>query len=403
MHDEISGVFRQESARIVAALVRYSGNLELAEDALQDAFVVATEVWARDGVPANPGGWIMTTARRRLLDRVRRDTVLDDKVALVARLQELPGDPADTEDDRLGLIFMCAHPALALDARVALTLRVVAGVSTAEIAAAFLVPEATMAQRISRAKRKVVVAHIPFRQPEPEEFAGRLTAVLAVAYLLYNRGFDDSAELGGDGRRLGVEAARLVRLLDTLVPNDPEIIGLTALMLLHDARRAARIRDGERVLLDEQARAYWDPDKLAQGLTLVARAPRLGAVGQYWLQAAIVAEHMTPPSADRRDWSRICMLYDRLVTQSRGSVVVQLNRAIAVSMRDGPAAGLALLEPLGDRLASYVYFHAARADCLARLGDPEAADTYRRAINLAERPGQRRSLQRALDKLEVSG
>ena len=403
MRDRIGDVFRQESARIVAALVRYSGDLELAEDALQDAFVVATEVWARDGVPANPGGWIMTTARRRLLDRVRRDTVLDDKVALVARLQELPGDPADTEDDRLGLIFMCAHPALALDARVALTLRVVAGVSTAEIAAAFLVPEATMAQRISRAKRKVVVARIPFRQPEPEEFAGRLTAVLSVIYLLYNRGFDDSAEPGRDGRRLGDEAVRLAGLLNTLVPNDPEIVGLTALMLLHDARRAARVRDGERVLLDDQERAAWDRDKLAEGLARVARAPRLGTVGQYWLQAAIVAEHMAPPSLDQRDWSRICVLYDRLVAQTRGSVVVQLNRAIAVSMRDGPAAGLALLEPLGDRLAEYVYFHTARADCLARLRDPEAADTYRRAINLAERPGQRRSLQRALDKLEVSG
>ena len=403
MHDAISDAFRRESAAIVAALVRSCGNLELAEDALQDAFVIATERWPLDGLPANPGGWIMTTARRRLLDRVRRDGVHNDKLSLIARSQEVPGDPAETEDDRLRLIFLCAHPALDLDARVALTLRVVAGLSTAEIAAAFMVPETTMAQRISRAKHKVVVARIPFRSPDPDEFAARLSAVLAVVYLLYNQSFDDSTEQRGDARHIGDEAFRLIHLLDALVPNDPEIIGLTALMLLHDARRPARVRNGERVLLNDQTRENWDDDKLTRGLALVARAPRLGAVGQYWLQSAIVAEHMSPLSLEQRNWTRICILYDQLVTQTRGSVVVQLNRAIAVSMRDGPAAGLNILEPLGERLENYSYFHAARADCLARLNDPTAANAYQRAIDLAQRPGQRRSLQRALDKFQVSG
>ena len=400
--EPIGDVFRRESGRIVASLIRFCGDFDLAEDAMQDAFLVASDAWARDGVPDNPGAWLVTTAKRRLIDRLRRDTRRDDKEALVARVQKMPVDPADREDDLLRLVFTCCHPALALDARVALTLRTVCGLTTAGIAAAFLVPEATMGQRLSRAKHKIRVTALPYRIPEPDELAGRIGAVLSVVYLVFNAGYNAASAAPAEARALCAEAIGLARLLDVLIPNKPEVMGLLALMLLHDARRAARTDStGRVVLLDDQDRAAWDRAKVAEGLRLVERAPRLGPVGQYWLQAAIAAEHVAPSTAGARDWQRICSLYDRLVDQTGGSPVVRLNRAVAVSMVDGPDVALAQLDPLRERLDGYVFFHSVEADLLVKTGRPgRAAAAYRRAIALAAGDAQRAALSEALENLD---
>lgn len=399
--DHIAEIFRRDGGQILASLIRASGSFELAEDAMQDAFIIAADTWRRDGVPPNPAGWITTTAKHRLIDHVRRDARRGVKEALVAAVEQIADDPADGEDDRLRMIFCCCHPALSLDARVALTLQTVCGMTAAQIASAFVVPEATMAQRLVRAKRKIQSAGIRYEVPTADELDIRLGAVLASVYLVFNHGYNAMTDRRGIGSDLCAEAIRLGQIMSLSMPREPEVAGLLALMLLNDARRAARLDgDGNIVLFEDQDRSSWDRDKLTEGLALVERAPHLGSVGQYWLQAAITAEHVGPPSSDARDWQRICRLYDLLVGQTRGSDVVRLNRAIALSMTEGPDEALATIEPLRDRLGRYAYFHAAEADFLARLGDAaRASAAYRTAMDLADSEAQRRSLGKALAKL----
>jgi RNA polymerase sigma-70 factor (ECF subfamily) len=396
--------FRRESGRVLASLIRRGASFDLAEDAVQEAFTVAVEVWARDGIPARPGAWITTTAKRRLIDRLRREARRQELEKVLSAVPTHPLDPAEQEDDRLQLIFTCCHPALSAETRVALTLHSVCGLATPQIAAAFLVSDVTLAQRLVRAKRKIAVAGIPFSVPQGEELGPRLGAVLATVYLVFNAGYDAVADSGrtqaGETELCG-EAIRLARLLQFEMPKEPEVAGLLALMLLHDARRAARTDDdGDLILLDDQDRTRWNREQIAEGLRLVRRAAHLGPVGQYWIQAAIAAEHVAPPETGDRDWHRICALYNQYVDYSRGSPVVELNRAIAVSMAHDAATGLALLEPLHDRLATYPYFHAALADLRSRTGDRDgAAAAYRTAIRLASNDASRRSLTRALERL----
>lgn len=398
--DAVAQTFRIEARRVVAWLIRTGAGFDAAEDAVQEAFAIAAVAWERDGVPDKPGAWIATTARRQLIDRFRREIRRDEKERFLVELQAASIDPAERDDDRLRLIFACCHPALRQEDRVALTLHSVCGITTTEIAAAFVLTPTTLAQRLVRAKRKIAVTGIPFAVPVGDELGPRVDAVLAVVYLVFNAGYQ--AVVGDDPRPdLCGEAIRLARLLRLEIPNDAETVALLALMLLHDARRGARLDErADRVLFDEQNREAWDHVKLAEGLRLMERAPTLGPVGQYWLQAAIAAEHVSAPGATERDWPRIAMLYERLATHTGGSSVVELNRAIAVSMADGPHAGFALLEPLRNRLAEYPYFHAAEADFLARAGDTDGARAaYHRAIELAGSAIERRSLTAALGRL----
>ncbi|MFF5015124.1 RNA polymerase sigma factor [Streptomyces sp. NPDC001165] len=384
----IEAVFRAEYGRAVAVLVRFLGDIDLAEEAVQDAFATAVRKWPETGVPPSPAGWIITTARNRAVDRLRRESFRDARHAEAVRLYapDAPPEEGPVRDDRLRLIFTCCHPALALQSRVALTLRLLGGLSTAQIARAFLVPEPTLAQRLVRAKAKIRDAGIPYRVPRDADLPDRLDGVLAVVYLIFNEGYTgDSA--------LCAEAVRLGRLLAELMPDEPEVTGLLALMLLIEARRPARQdADGALVPLPEQDRARWDRGLIAEGQDLVRRCLRRDRPGPYQIQAAINAVHSDAPIAAATDWGQILRLYDQL-TAVAPSPVVALNRAVAVAEVEGPAEALALVDSLD--LTGYHVLHAVRADLLRRLDRPaEAAAEYAKAVELAASEAERAHLER---------
>jgi RNA polymerase sigma-70 factor (ECF subfamily) len=385
VNEAVAAAFRDEWGQVVATVIGLTGDWDLAEECAQDAFVTAVDRWARDGVPRKPGAWLTTTARNRALDRLRRDKVGAEKLRALAALPAGDEPPPEIADDRLRLIFTCAHPALAFDARVALTLRTLAGLTTAEIARAFVVPEATMAQRLVRAKRKIRNAGIPYRVPPAELLPARVNSVLGVLYLLFNEGYAASEGTNLVRRNLSAEAIRLARVLVSLLPGEPEAEGLLALMLLHDARRAARVSPaGALVTLDDQDRSLWSAEEIESGLSLLDTALRRGAPGPYQVQAAIAACHASAPTAAETDWARIASLYGELSTFVP-SPVVALNRAVAVAMADGPAVGLALVDGLvaSGELAGYHLLPATRADLLRRLSrHAEAAAEYRAALEL---------------------
>ena len=387
---------RDEAARVTAAMVRLIGDFDVAEDAVQDAVVTALERWPRDGVPDNPGAWITTTARRKALDRLRREARYREKLALLEEAPTMHSTSA-TPDERLDLIFTCCHPALAREAQLALTLRAVIGLTTAEIARAFVVPESTIAQRIVRAKRKIVDAKIPFRVPERDDRGERLEEVLAVLYLTFNEGFLATAGDAPERRDLAEDAEWLTSLLSRLLPDEPEVLGLLALMRLHLARAATRFDDaGRLVLFERQDRSRWDRERMAQGVALVELAAGLRRPGTYQLQAAIAAAHAIAPSFEATDWARIVELYDRLLVLWP-SPVVRLNRAVAVSHVAGPEAALREVDAIGDALERYHLFHAVRAEFLRGVGrEAEARAADERALGLTENPAERELLSRRI-------
>jgi len=406
--DAVATAFRDEWGNVLATLIRTTGNWDLSEECVQDAFAAALARWPTDGVPDRPGAWLTTTARNRALDRLRRSKTEAAKLQQVAALS-VPDEPVMPDDsgvgdDRLRLMFTCCHPALPLEARVALTLRTLAGLTTAEIARAFLVPEATMAKRLTRAKHKIRDAGIPYRVPPAHLLPERTSGVLAVLYLLFNEGY--SASAGDDVVRPGLtaEAIRLARLLAALMPDEPEAAGLLALMLLHDARRAGRLdADGDLVPLEDQDRSRWDAGAIAEGLALLTSAPRRQAAGPYQLQAAISACHAEARLAADTDWARIARLYESLY-RLMPTPVVALNHAVAVAMADGPADGLALVDELAasGSLGAYFLLPATRADLLRRLGRrAEAAASYADALRLVTTGPERRFLAKRL--AEVGG
>ncbi|MFL5685786.1 MAG: RNA polymerase sigma factor [Chloroflexota bacterium] len=418
--DLVDRLFREEQGRAVATLIRVLGDFDLAEEAVQDAFIAALEIWPDRGIPANPGAWITTTARNRAIDRLRRRRRLREKtdelardVAIEAGLAAVePGDSgyAGTDmtipDDRLRLVFTCCHPALPMDARVALTLRTLGGLTTPEIARAFLVPEPTLAQRLVRAKRKIRDAGIPYRVPPRELLPERLGGVLRVLYLVYNEGYSATSGDSVVRRELSAEAIRLTQVVASLLPAEPEALGLLALMLLHDARRETRVDPaGDIVLLEDQDRSRWDAGRIADGRDLIERAMSMRRPGPYQVQAAIAALHDEAPSWAATDWRQIIALYRTLIA-IEPSPVAELNLAVAVAMAEGPAVGLAMIDGLagGGVLVDYPYLHAARADLLRRLERwSEAGVAYRRAADLTSNHAELAFLERRLAAVETAG
>lgn len=409
MQEMVDAVYRSESRRVLATLIRLLGDFDLAEEALHDAFAAAIERWPRDGVPANPRAWLVSTGRYTAIDGLRRRARFDASLAQIAQsldsatAEPTIGDSDGVEDDRLRLIFTCCHPALPPDAQVALTLREVCGLTTEEIARAFLTAPPALAQRIVRAKTKIRDARIPYQVPEQTDLPGRLDSVLHVIYLVFNEGYSASAGPSLTRHDLSAEAIRLGRLLVELLP-EPEATGLLALMLLHESRRAARTSAaGELILLDDQDRALWNRDQIAEGTTLVERALSSRRFGPYTLQAAIAAVHAEASSAAATDWPQIVGLYDVLL-RADPSPVVELNRAAAVAMRDGPPAGLELIDAILARgaLADYRFAHSARAELCRRMGRvEEARASYERALSLTQQEPERRFLERRLRDLSV--
>ena len=403
----VDAVYRSESRQVLATLIRLLGDFETAEEALHDAFAVAVEQWARDGVPANPRAWLVSTGRFKAIDGIRRRTRFGASLTELARQVESSTGEAETwdeesvEDDRLRLIFTCCHPALSPEAQVAMTMREVCGLTTEEIARAFLTKPTTVAQRIVRAKTKIRETHIPYEVPMEKELPDRLDAVLRIIYLVFNEGYSASSGSSLTRHDFSAEAIRLGRVLIELLP-EPEAMGLLGLMLLQDSRRAARTSPtGDLILLEDQDRSLWNRDQITEGVSLVQRALSMGQIGAYTIQAAIASAHAQAPSAAATDWAQIVALYD-LLLQAHPSPVVELNRAVAVAMRDSPSAGLTLIDAIlarGD-LGNYHLAHAARADLCSRLGQTtEARASYERALSLTQQEPERRFLKRRLSEL----
>ena len=407
VHQAVDVVYQTDSRRVLATLIRLLGDFDLAEEALHEAFRAALEQWPRDGVPANPRAWLVSTGRFKAIDAVRRRARFDaledagDAADVAVEDPDAWRDPESVEDDQLRLVFTCCHPALARDAQVALTLREVCGLTTEEIAQAFLMPAPTLAQRIVRAKAKIRDARIPYQVPTPQELPERLDAVLRVIYLVFNEGYTASSGTSVTRRDLSAEAIRLGRLLVELLPQ-PEAIGLLALMLLHESRRETRMTpEGDVILLEDQDRSLWNKEQIAEGIRLVQQALSSGPPGPYAIQAAIAAVHAESPGAAETDWAEIVGLYD-LLLRLDPSPVIELNRAVAVAMRDGPAAGLALVEGILERgdLGDYRLAHAARGELCRRLGRiEEARASYERARALTRQEPERRLIERRLMEL----